>query len=79
MWSILRLTALTLFFLAGRTDLTIPAASQPWTGPGDHTIRHGGPTPEEIVETLPPIISVSAGDIIRALDPAVGGISFITV
>jgi hypothetical protein len=63
-------------FLAGRTDLTIPPASEPWGGPGDHTIRHGGPTPEEIVETLPPIISVAAGDVIRALDPAVGGISF---
>jgi hypothetical protein len=39
-------------------------------------LRHGGPTPEEIQETLPPFISVSAGDVIRALDPAVGGISF---
>lgn len=63
-------------FLAGRTDLTIPAASQPWTGPGDYTIRHSGPTPEEIVETLPPTVAVNGGDIIRALDPAVGGISF---
>lgn len=63
-------------FLAGRTDLTIPDASQPWTGPGDYLVRHGGPTPEEIQETLPPQIAISAGDIIRALDPAVGGISF---
>jgi PEP-CTERM motif len=63
-------------FLAGRTDLTIPAASAPWNGPGDYTIRHGGPTPEEIQETLPPIFSVASGDVIRALDPAVGGISF---
>lgn len=63
-------------FLAGRTDLTIPDASQPWGGPEDHLIRHGGNTPEEIKETLPPEIAVSAGDIIRALDPAVGGISF---
>lgn len=63
-------------FLAGRTDLTIPDASQPWTGPGDYLVRHGGSTPEEIKETLPPEIAVTAGDIIRALDPAVGGISF---
>lgn len=63
-------------FLAGRTDLTIPDASQPWTGPGDYLVRHGGSTPEEIKETLPPEIAVVAGDIIRALDPAVGGISF---
>jgi hypothetical protein len=39
-------------------------------------IRHGGPTPEEIQETLPPIISVSPGNVIRVLDPALGGISF---
>lgn len=63
-------------FLAGRTDLTIPDASAPWTGPGDYLVRHGGPTPEEIKETLPPEIAVNEGDIIRALDPAVGGISF---
>ncbi len=63
-------------FLAGRTDLTIPDANQPWTGPGDYLVRHGGSTPEEIKETLPPQIAVAAGDIIRALDPAVGGISF---
>lgn len=63
-------------FLAGRTDLTIPVANLPWTGPGDYLIRHGGPTPEEITETLPPIFAVNAGDIIRALDPALGGVSF---
>jgi len=62
-------------FLAGRTDLTIPSASDPWIYP-DGMQRHGGSTPEEIQETFPPIIAVSAGDIIRALDPAVGGISF---
>ncbi|HSC67966.1 MAG TPA: hypothetical protein VLC79_09760, partial [Cellvibrio sp.] len=63
-------------FLAGRTDLTIPNANLPWGGPDDHLIRHGGPTPEEIKESLPPIFSVVAGDVIRALDPAIGGISF---
>lgn len=60
-------------FLAGRTDLAIPPANQAWPG---GMIRHVGATPEEILETLPPTIAVSAGDIIRALDPAVGGISF---
>jgi hypothetical protein len=63
-------------FLAGRTDLIIPNADQPWTGPGDYLTRHGGPTPEEIKETVPPIFSIVGGDIIRALDPAAGGISF---
>jgi hypothetical protein len=60
-------------FLAGRTDLVIPPASDPWPG---GMIRHGGPTPEEILETLPPAIPVSAGDVIRAADPAIGGVSF---
>lgn len=63
-------------FLAGRTDLVIPPAAAPWTGPGDFLIRHGGPTPEEIRETVPPFISVAPGDIIRAANPAVGGVSF---
>lgn len=60
-------------WLAGRTDLTIPPASDPWPG---GLIRHGGPTPEEIQETMPPGFSISGGDVIRVLDPAVGGISF---
>ena len=64
-------------FLAGRTDLTIPDASQPWTGPGDYLIRHGGPTPEEIQETLPDSYLLPADFVFfRALDPAVGGVSF---
>jgi hypothetical protein len=60
-------------FLAGRTDLAIPAANLPWPG---GLIRHGGPTPEEILETLPPFVAVAAGDVIRAADPAVGGVNF---
>ena len=60
-------------FLAGRTDLVIPPASDPWPG---GLIRHVSATPEEILETLPPTIAVNPGDVIRALDPAVGGISF---
>jgi hypothetical protein len=62
-------------FLAGRTDVTIPPAGDPWTT-GTHLIRHAGPTPEEIQETLPPILSVAGGDVIRVLDPAVGGVNF---
>jgi len=62
-------------FLAGRTDLVIPDASLPWDT-GTHLIRHPGPTPEEIKETLPPGLAVAAGDVVRVLDPAVGGISF---
>jgi hypothetical protein len=63
-------------FLAGRTDVVIPPASNSWTGPGTHLIRHGGPTPEEIQETLPPFIVVLPGDVIRVADPAVGGVNF---
>ena len=62
-------------FLAGRTDVTIPDASQPWNT-GTHLVRHPNPTPEEIKETLPPVVAVSAGDVVRVLDPAVGGVSF---
>jgi hypothetical protein len=62
-------------FLAGRTDVTIPPASDPWTT-GTYLVRHSGPTPEEIQETLPYIISVSGGDTIRVLDPAFGGVNF---
>jgi hypothetical protein len=62
-------------FLAGRTDVAIPPASDPWTSPTGMQ-RHGSPTPEEIQETLPPYLSVQAGDVVRALDPAIGGINF---
>lgn len=62
-------------FLAGRTDITIPDPSLPWGGPAGLT-RHGGPTPEEAKETRPPMISVAGADVIRLLDPAVGGVNF---
>lgn len=67
-------------FLAGRTDLTIPPANQPW-GDGsaatdDGMLRHSGATPEEALETLPPFLSVNGADVIRVLDPAIGGINF---
>jgi hypothetical protein len=64
-------------FLAGRTDVVIPAANLPWTGPaGSFLIRHAGPTPEEALETFPPFIPVIGGDIVKVADPAVGGIDF---
>lgn len=62
-------------FLAGRTDVSIPAANLPWTT-GTHLIRHGGPTPEEAQEQIPPSIPVSGGDVVRVLNPAVGGVNF---
>ena len=63
-------------FLAGRTDVTIPPADQPWTGPGTHLIRHPSATPEEIRETVPPFLSVTGGDVVKVADPAVGGVNF---
>ena len=60
-------------WLAGRTDLSVPAANLPWPS---GMLRHVGPTPEEIKETLPPGFAISAGQILRVLDPATGGISF---
>src|SRR5688572_29588140 len=64
-------------FLAGRDDVTIPPPGAPWTAPpGGFLTRHFGPTPEEAMEQKPPFITVSGGDIIRVLDPAIGGINF---
>ncbi len=60
-------------WLAGRTDLVIPPANQPWSG---GLIRHGGATPEEALETIPSFVPVTGGDIVRALDAAVGGVNF---
>ncbi len=62
-------------FLAGRTDVVIPPASDSWTT-GTHLIRHGFSTPEEILESVPDFVSVMAGDVIRVADPAVGGVNF---
>lgn len=63
-------------FLAGRTDVIVPDPALPWTGPGTHLERHANPTPEEAQETMPPVVPVSGGDVIRVLDPAIGGINF---
>ena len=60
-------------WLAGRTDLVVPPASDPWPG---GLIRHGGNTPEEAIETIPSFVAVAAGDVVRALDAAVGGVNF---
>lgn len=62
-------------FLAGRTDVTIPNASLPWDS-GTFLRRHSSPTPEEAKEQFPSSIPVTAGSIIRALDPAIGGVEF---
>jgi hypothetical protein len=62
-------------FIAGRTDvLPIP----PLNGNPNAFIllRHGFITPDGIVETLPDSIPVSGGDVIRAANPAVGGVDF---
>jgi len=64
-------------FLAGRSDVAIPHPDWPWTGPdGGYLTRHSSPTPEEIMETLPSFIPVTANSVVSAVDPAVGGISF---
>ena len=65
-----------VIFLAGRTDVTVPDPSLPWPGPATHLIRHSFATPEEAQETFPPMVSVTGGDVIRVLDPAIGGINF---
>lgn len=59
-------------WLAGRTDLVIPPAGVLWPG---GLARHPI-TPELIQETLPPMFSVTGGDIVRVADPADGVISF---
>jgi hypothetical protein len=61
-------------WLAGRTDLDIPATVDPWP---DGLVRHEVTTPEEIKETLPPGFAVNEGDVIKVLNPASGGISFV--
>ncbi|MBC8413541.1 MAG: PEP-CTERM sorting domain-containing protein [Nitrospira sp.] len=61
-------------FIAGRTDVPIPALDG---NPNAYILRrHGFITPEAIVETLPPVISVVAGDVVKVADAAVGGVSF---
>lgn len=67
-------------FLAGRTDLPIPDASLSWgdNNPSteDGMRRHSNATPEEALETRPDSVGVTAGDVVRVLDPATGGINF---
>lgn len=60
-------------WLAGRSDIVVPPASDPWPG---GLLRHPSATPEEIQETAPPVFSVTAGDVIRVADPVDGAISF---
>lgn len=61
-------------FLAGRTDLAIPPANQPWAA---GMRRHPSSTPEEIRETHPPTIPVAAGQVVRVVRPGAGGINFL--
>ena len=62
-------------FLAGRADVVIPEVSAGRTS-GTLLVRHGSAPPEALKETAPSAIAVSGGDIIRVLDPAIGGVSF---
>jgi len=59
-------------YLAGRTDITVPPASEPWF----FLLRHAGPTPEEAMETHPDFVPVIGGSIIQAVAPATGGVDF---
>ncbi|MEM6371308.1 MAG: PEP-CTERM sorting domain-containing protein [Pseudomonadota bacterium] len=67
-------------FLAGREGAPIPDPSLPWGDTSsltdDGMLRHSRPTPEEAKETVPTFVSVTGGDVVRVLDPAVGGINF---
>jgi PEP-CTERM motif len=62
-------------FIAGRTDL-LPIPPLDGNQFAFVLERHPFITPEAIVETLPPSIPVSGGDVIRVADLAVGGVSF---
>lgn len=59
-------------YLAGRTDITVPPASDPWF----FLLRHVNPTPEEAQETHPDFVPVVGGSVIRAVAPATGGVDF---
>lgn len=63
-----------VIFLAGRTDVTIPAlgASDPTFTIG----RHGFVIASFLQETFPGSIAVAGGDVVRVADPADGGIDF---
>ena len=47
---------------------------EPWS---DGLIRHDVMSPEEIIETLSSGFSVNQGDVIKVLNPAQGGISYV--
>lgn len=59
-------------YLAGRTDITVPPAADPWT----FLLRHVNPTPEEALETHPDYVPVISGLVIQAAAPATGGINY---
>ena len=62
-------------FIAGRSDL-LPIPPLDGNPSAFALVRHAFITPEAIVETPPPFIPVSGGDVIRVADPAEGGVSF---
>jgi hypothetical protein len=59
-------------YLAGRTDITVPPAADPWF----FLLRHASPTPEELQETHPNYVPVVGGSVIQAAAPATGGINY---
>jgi len=69
-----------VIFLAGRSDVCIPAAGAfPAVGscPGPFPIgRHGSFPASFEQERFPQSIGVVGGDVVQVLDPAVGGIDF---
>lgn len=59
-------------YLAGRTDIAVPPAADPWF----FLLRHVNPTPEEALETHPDYVPVISGLVIKAVAPATGGINY---
>lgn len=62
-------------FIAGRTDV-LPIPPLNGNPSAFVLLRHSYITPDGIVETTPPSVTVAAGDVIRAANPAVGGVDF---
>lgn len=62
-------------FLAGRSDVIVPPAGDPWDT-GTYLARHMDPTPEEIQETHPMELAVTPGAIVTFCEEATGGVNF---
>ena len=61
-------------FLAGRTDVTIPALGS--SDPSFPLVRHGYVLPDFVQEQFPGFVPVVGGDSVYLVDPAIGGIHF---